>query len=136
MLMIWIFLITLLGSCGYAAICGSHNEKIGAASFFVAAFLSSDTISFYAEVEIGIMIIDFLLLGVLIWLLIVSKAYWPIWATGFHLVSVSAHLARWAQPDIIPIAYATYADFWAYPVLGSLIWGTRHHQWRRTMAPA
>jgi hypothetical protein len=132
--------IMLFCSCSYATICGGRDERIGAAGFAIAAvlsaYLSAPATSFFTEIEIGILLTDCLLLIVLTWLLIVSKAYWPIWATGFHLVSVVTHIARWAQPDIVPVAYATYGEFWAYPVLASLIWGTRHYQWLRTMAPA
>jgi hypothetical protein len=113
--MIMMSLIMLLCSCGYASIFGGRDERIGAASFVAAAVLSAymtdSSVDFFSEIEFGLLMIDCLLLAVLSWLLLTSKAFWPIWATGFHLVSVATHFARWAQPEIFPIAYATYANF-------------------------
>jgi hypothetical protein len=119
-----LYAAVLLAACGFAFVCGSRDERLGAASFLVASIASSSPAHNYAHVELVILGVDLVLAALLLYLLFRSKAYWPIWATAFHLVTVVTHFCTWVQPDILPIAYATFGIAWAYPVLFSLMWGT------------
>lgn len=124
---VYAYLALLLAASAFAVCCGGQDERIGAASFVLASLASSVPIANYTHVELWFLTVDLAVAVYLVWLLAHSKAYWPIWATGFHLVTVVTHLSVWVQPDILPLAYATFGNAWTYLVLMSLIWGTREH---------
>ncbi|MHB9879927.1 hypothetical protein ACSMXM_09715 [Pacificimonas sp. ICDLI1SI03] len=73
----------------------------------------------------GLLALDLLLLAILMRIALTSARYWPIWAAGFHMISVITHLAVMAVPDLVPTAYALVQGLWAYPVFASLALGAR-----------
>jgi hypothetical protein len=115
------YLVMLIAVCGYAAIKGGASEKAGAAIMFVGSFATVpagmliDPI--WASAQSGILAVDVVVLAAFLWLAFKTDKFWPLWATGFHIVTVTTHLARIVQPSIVPIAYATAAELWAYPML-------------------
>ena len=114
----------LLATALYVLLRGGRAERIGALAVVIASYASIPSTAFFGATEIGILAVDSLLLAVFIWLLVTTDRFWPIWATGFHMISVVTHLAVAIQPNIMPVAYANYAIFWSYLVLASLAWGT------------
>ena len=130
MLLFWNACVIATGL--YAAAYGRTPERVGAAAVIVGSYASVPSAAFFGAPEIGILVIDCLLLTGFMWLLFISDRFWPIWATGFHMISVVTHLAVVVQPDIIPAAYANYAIFWSYPVLAALAWGTWDQKFRQT----
>ena len=124
MIMLILWNICLIATSLYASLYGQRSERIGAAAVLIGSFASVPSTAFFSSPEIGILVIDGVLLTVFASLVFASDRYWPIWATGFHMISVITHLAVVVQPEIIPVAYANYAIFWAYPVLAALAWGT------------
>ncbi len=77
------------------------------------------------------MLVDFSLLAILVLLALFSRRYWPLWATGFHLIACLTHLAVYADPAFRPSAYATYSQLWTFPTLGALILGCLDLRWLR-----
>jgi hypothetical protein len=130
MLIFWNVCVIATGL--YAAIYGQATERVGAAAVIIGSYASIPSAAFFGAPEIGILVIDCMLLAVFVWLMIVTDRFWPIWATGFHMISVVTHIAVAVQPKIIPVAYATYAIFWGYPVLAALAWGTWDQKFRAT----
>lgn len=130
MIFVLIFGTALLCATGFALFAGGRPERTGATAIFVAACLSVPSTSFYASPETGLLLIDILLLGVFLWLLASTDRYWPIWAVGFQLVTVTTHLAKMLQPDVVAAAYANFADLWAYPIMAALTIGTFQHRRR------
>lgn len=114
-------------ACSFAFLCGGRDERLGAMGFAAAGVASAFPSNGYASIELTIFIADLSLATLLVWLLLSSKAYWPIWATGFHMVTLATHFGRSVQPAILPIAYATFGILWSYPVLLALAWGTSEH---------
>ena len=127
-----IFALALASSMIFVVMFGGRDERLGMICLVAAALLSflatSPSASMFETVEAGIFLVDVLLLLALVALLLSTKAYWPIWATGFQIIPVFTHLAMWLQPQMLPAAYAMYLQNWAYPVLLSLIAGAIQHQ--------
>ena len=115
-------------SCGSAALYGGRPERIGAGLMFGGSMLSWAALEyfgiFHSSVEIGILIIDLAMLAGLVALALLSDRYWPLWATGFHLVGVVTHIAVIADKAVAPLAYAHVLGLWSYLTLLSLALGT------------
>lgn len=104
---------------------GGWPERTAAVAVLAASFASPFVeSSLFASPEYGILAVDLLLLGWLGALALATDRFWPLWATGFHLVGTIIHVARMVDPTVVPPAYATGQVFWSYPVLAALVWGT------------
>ena len=127
-----LFLATLIASCGYALRFGGRTEKGGALLVIAASVLSWPAITVlgrnWQSPEVALILVDLAVLAGFLVLALRSRSFWPLWATGFHLVSVTTHIARVVQPAIVPIAYAAGEQLWAYPVIIALVLGTMHHR--------
>lgn len=133
--LVLLFWCALLATCAYAWRFGGAPERIAAVALAAAAGLSvlvkPDATQAYTHVELGTLAVDLLLLGLLVGLSFRTKRNWPIWASGFHLASVATHIAMAFDTGALPPAYALVQGFWAYPVLISLVAGTRGCRRRR-----
>ncbi len=119
------FLALLLFTCSVAFARGRKDEKLAAGAMFTATIASPVALSSgYTHPESGILIVDLALLAILVVLALRSDRFWPLWATGFHMVGTSIHLATFADSGIWPPAYAAAEGFWAWPVLTALLVGT------------
>jgi hypothetical protein len=121
----WTFLIVV---CLFAWQAGGRSERVCASIYFlgsVATVLASSPVPVrFQASEWGVLAVDLAVLAALIVLTLRSPRLWPIWATGFHVVGVTTHLAVFADPGILPRAYAHAQSFWAYPMMAALVVGT------------
>ena len=119
------FTLIVMFSCGGALWLGRDNERWTAIALLASGALSAmlQTSQFF-EPESGILIVDVVLLGYLVWLAMRSDRFWPLYAAGFQVVGTTIHLARFADPNVLHSAYAFAQVFWAYPVLLALAVGT------------
>ncbi|QJB69268.1 hypothetical protein [Parasphingorhabdus halotolerans] len=117
--------------CGYAIKRGHREEYIGAAIMFAGSVATGIVARVFGTAwshrEYGILGVDLLALLALIYVMIRSDRFWPIWATAFHLLAVTIHVAMMVAPEITPWAFATGAGFWAYPMLLALAIGTNEY---------
>lgn len=125
--------LILLACAVYCLWRGGWTERVGITLAVAASLLSrlaqlmTDTA--WVTPQIGIACIDVAMLGALVALALTSDRFWPIWASSFHLVGLSTHLAKAVDLQIIPLAYSLLSGFWGYPVLGSMVLGSyRHHR--------
>lgn len=121
--MLTLFLGLLALTCVLAIAVGGRDDRIGAASFATATVLtqnSRDIIGDFSSTESAIALIDFGLLAILLYLVLRSQRFWPLWAFGFHLVAVLTHLAAGIDPEIVPRAYAAALGLWSFPTLSAL----------------
>jgi hypothetical protein len=129
--MIWgiAFNIALLLGCAYAAVYGGRTERIGAALLFSAATITTIVVigqaSYHRSFEAAIFAIDVAMLAALLALSLTSDRYWPLWATGFHVIGVATHAAILTGAPVAPLAYAHGLGLWSYLTLFALVWGTR-----------
>lgn len=119
------FGIVFFTSVGGALWIGRGNERWTAIVLMLSAFASPllQTSRFF-QPESGILVVDLLLLGYLVWLALRSDRFWPLYAAGFQIVGTTIHLARIADTTVFQSAYATAQIFWAYPVVLALGAGT------------
>ncbi len=77
----------------------------------------------WSHTHVPVMIIDLILLGGFYWLALSSDSYWPIWATGFHLLSVISHVAMYFSESVREMLYFAFGAFWSLPVLLAMVIG-------------
>ena len=119
------YLSVLLLTVALALWRGGWPERSAAVAVLAASFASPLVqSSLFASPEHGILTVDLLLLGWLGLLALATDRFWPLWATGFHLVGTIIHVARMVDPTVVPPAYALGQVFWSYPVLAALAAGT------------
>lgn len=134
MLRIAIFLIMLLGVCGYALWRGGAPERIAAAALLAAtigsAIFRSEAEARFLDVEVGIFVIDVLLLAVLFAIMLRADRGWPILVSALHLCTVGAHALRFIDPDMIRVTYVVMVTAWSWPMVIALGIGTWRHRTR------
>lgn len=120
--------LLLFGVCGYALYRGRSDARVVAAVALVANFASYAVVTGYASVEVGVLIIDVLVLGAFTAVAIRSDRFWPLWISGLQLTTTMGHLMKALQLDLLPLAYAAALRFWVYPILiilGVGVWRSR-----------
>jgi hypothetical protein len=127
-----VYLASLLGVSGYALWRGGRPERFVAIIMLLGSFLSIPAAHMVATIwqspEFGILAVDLVVLALLIFLLLLSDRFWPIWITAIQFVSVAIHFAVMVELTIVPRAYAMAQGFWAYPMLIVLMIGTLSHR--------
>jgi hypothetical protein len=128
------FWALLIGACGYALWRGGAPERIVGASLLAAAAASVVTLtelrSRFFELEVGVLVVDVVLLAVLVAVALRADRFWPLVLAGFQLNTVGAHLFKLFHVDMIRITYALMIAIWSYPMLVTLAVGTWRHRLR------
>ncbi|MEQ1538618.1 MAG: hypothetical protein ABL928_06805 [Sphingorhabdus sp.] len=125
-MLIFVLVWMLLVLCSlYAALAGGWTGKIGAA-LNVGATLATMFAQFlmpWTQTHIPVLIVDLLLMAALFALALKSEVYWPIWAAGFHLITVTGHAATLIAPDFRSSLYYYFNGMWAIFVQMAMVWG-------------
>jgi hypothetical protein len=121
-MLIFILVWMLMVLCSvYAAVAGGTTGRIGAALNVGATLaLKVDT---WSQTNFPVFIVDVAMLIALVWLALKSQAYWPIWAAGFHLITVLGHAATMISPDFRWPLYYYFHGMWAIFVQMAMVWG-------------
>ncbi len=122
------YLTALVSSCAYAIRFGGESEKQGAAIMIGGSVLTAIAVALgskWKSLQTGVLLVDLAVLFAFLLLALRSDKYWPLWTTAFQVIGVATHLARLADPNIIPRAYSMAQGFWAYPMLAALAIGAR-----------
>lgn len=132
---ILIFFLFLFATAALAYARGGRPEKTIALSLVVATVLTFLTgllasVSF-DTVEIGLLVIDIALLGVMLLVAMRADRYWPMVVAALQLILVLVHIAKVVSGDALPWVYAFVLAFWSYPILAVVMIGTWRHS-RRT----
>jgi len=136
-LLVALFWVLLLVSCGYALWRGRKYERMAAAVFVIATILSivgsSPVPLRYVGIATGDVVVDTGVLLALFAIALLSDRFWPLWAAGLQLVDSMSHLMKAIDADLLPKVYGAAERFWSYPILLILLIGAwRQH--RRTVA--
>jgi hypothetical protein len=122
MVLVWILLVL----CSlYAAVAGGTTGKIGAAlnvGATVATYFAQKFAA-WTELHLPVLVIDLALLAALYGLALKSKVYWPMWAAGFHLITVGVHGATLIAPEFRSSVYYYVNGMWAIFVQMAMVWG-------------
>lgn len=121
-----LFTAILLGACLYACIAGGREGR-WVSLLVVSAAIGSIPASYlnygWQRMQLPVLGIDLALLAGLATVAVRSQRYWPLWMTGFHLVSISTHAARILQPGLPPLVYFALQSFWSLPGLLVMVGG-------------
>ncbi len=117
----------LVGCCGYAICCGGTDERIGAAIAIAATGVSALVLpitgALGAHGRYGFVLVNLATLIAFDSLMVRSRSFWPIWATGVQLASVSLDLAMVLMP-VEAKTYLLVQGKFAYPILFALVLGS------------
>ncbi len=119
MLTIFLFLIILFGSCGYAAIAGHTAGRLTAVLLIAASFLTPmlDTAMTWQSTVFSALTAD-IFVFLMLWLLAINfNRWWLIWCAGLQLASVLIHAATFVSIIFEPLVYQFFAEFWSIPIL-------------------
>lgn len=116
----------LLALCSvYAAVAGGTTGRIGAAlnvGATVATLYAQDAMP-WTQTHVPVFMVDVVLMAALFALAMKSHVYWPIWAAGFHLITVTGHAATLISPDFRSSLYYYFNGMWAIFVQMAMVWG-------------
>lgn len=123
----------LLAVCIYAIWRGGTDERIVAATCLAGTAATMIAISplhkRYAGVEEGLMLVDAAVLLAFVAVALRSKRFWPLWIAGLQLTTSIGHLLKGVDQELLPRAYGAALQFWSYPILLILAFGTyRSHR--------
>jgi hypothetical protein len=132
LILFWLLLATC---CIFAAVAGGRTGRIGA-GLQIAAVIATWHFELsigWASTNVPVMIIDVMLLVGFYSLALRSKAYWPIWAAGFHLLTVAGHIASMIMPDFRLGIYWRFSGIWSILVMMTMIVGISldRSRWRQ-----
>jgi cytochrome bd-type quinol oxidase subunit 2 len=122
------FATLLILTCCYAAWRGGWSGKVGALIFLVASIATIPATAVnpkWTSHMAYIWVIDLGCLAALAVLALSSRRYWPIWATGFQIASITTHIAVLIYPDGPPRVYMALETVWSIPILLVMLIGTR-----------
>lgn len=119
-------------SCLIAAVRGGAPERIASSTLFASAILSVGVVRpiglRFADLEVGVFLVDVLALGILVWVSIRSTRFWPLWLSAMLGAEAAVHLIRSILPAIVPEAYRDAQAVWSWIAQLILLLGTmRHH---------
>ncbi|MHA6717876.1 hypothetical protein ACX40Y_00355 [Sphingomonas sp. RS6] len=77
----------------------------------------------FGRAEPAVFAVDLCLLAGLYLLSLVSRRWWPIWATGFHSLAVLSHMSAGLVSGFVADVYFAAASCWAIPTLVSIVAG-------------
>lgn len=106
----WFGLTLMTLVCGAAAWRGGWEERTTAMAFMIAwmtTLLGRDQA--WIGTQWGTLAVDVALLGFLVFVALRGDRYWPLFAAGFHLLSVVTHIAHMVDAKVGAWAYATAA---------------------------
>lgn len=118
----WVWPSALMTVCLLALFRGRDDERLAAASTLACWALSLVVLREVGrgpnnETTWEVLPIDVVLLGVLLWIVLRTRRYWPIVAAGVWLLVVATHLVRPPHPIVSGWTYQTVVMFWNYLLL-------------------
>jgi hypothetical protein len=78
----------------------------------------------YQAPELGIMAVDAALFLAFAVVAYRSERFWPIWISAAQLVGTVTHLVMALHPTVNQQTYVLLQQFWVYPILAGIAWGT------------
>ncbi len=130
----YLYAILFLFGIVYAAARGGPPERVGAAIIFIGNILTILVVSpwqtQFDSVELGIALVDGLMLIGFVVLMKKANRVWPVWMTSVHGMGFLSHIPILLGPEVVPQAYTILQGVWGWPMMALLIGGTRHHRLR------
>ena len=130
--------IVTLAICGYAIVAGGREERAAGVVICAASFATplAQNLMSVALMRPALVAIDVGLLLFLAGLALRSDRFWPMWATGFHLLALLAYGAYALDGGVLPPSLFTALNLVAYLVLLALLLGVLGRRRERPAAIA
>lgn len=129
-----IFLALLAFSIIYALRKGGKPERAAAIVFVLMTisdpFVHALTPIQYTKLDPGHFVIDVAGWTALLAIALHARRFWPLWVSSFQTVSLVAHVVKFLDYTIHPVAYGIMQVAGSYPLLILLMIGTANHQRR------
>jgi hypothetical protein len=130
----YLYAILFLFGIVYAAVRGGAPERIGAAIIFIGNLLTIFVVSpwktQFDSVEVGVALVDGLVLIAFVVLMMKANRVWPIWMTSVQGLGFLSHIPILLGPLVLPQAYVILQGAGGWPIMALLIGGTRAHRLR------
>tara|TARA_B000000460_G_C21475910_1_gene374726 strand:- start:423 stop:842 length:420 start_codon:yes stop_codon:yes gene_type:complete len=113
------FWLLMLMTCVFALCFGGRDGRLLAAISVVAALLSipAQLAGSWSATQLWLMAVDFGTFIALLWLMLQSQRYWPVWVAACQLMTVLTHVVTLIMPDFIDRIYAGLSTVWVIPLL-------------------
>lgn len=103
---------------------GTRTERIGTGLIWFGWIASPLVQTPQPGMDIGITIVDTIVLIGFVWLSFTTRKLWTAFATAFLLVALMCHFAPLLTPHVSLYVYITANSFWGgYALLGALLAG-------------
>lgn len=118
MLAAFFWLLTLM-TCVFAVCFGGRDGR-----WFTMIFIGSVLLTIPAQLagtwhqtQFWLAIVDLMLLAGLIWLMLESSRYWPIWVAACQLMTVLTHIVTLLLGNFSDRIYAGLSTVWVIPLM-------------------
>jgi len=120
MTLVMVFWALAVLCCGYGAYFGGREGRRVTALYLCAVLLTIPAQmlqqSWGGEIW-PVVLVDTLLLAGLYWISMRTDRFWPLWVTGFHMITMTAHLAALLAPTFPARIYFGLTTIWTIPLL-------------------
>lgn len=113
-------------SCGYAAWFGGRDGRCACLLILAAVVLTTvaQTLSTdWTSTHGPVMLVDLLLWIGLMWLMLRSRLWWPIWMAACQTLTLATHIATMLISSFNQEAYVSLGTVWSIPCLLSMVIG-------------
>lgn len=124
----WLFLALLVAVSTFVFRFGGREERIVLAALLTGFF---GTVAFFGlgtadwlQPQIGIMLLDTGVLGVLLFIAFRSKRFWPLPVAAFHVITVLTEIAGLFGQNVVSYALGVAQGAWSYLQLLVLVIAT------------
>lgn len=113
------FWLLMLMTCAFAVCFGGREGRLLVLICVTAALLSipAQLVESWHVTRIWLMLVDVGTFGALLWLMLQSQRYWPIWAAACQLMTVLTHIVTFIFPDFPAMIYAGLSTVWVIPLM-------------------
>ncbi|EQB31309.1 hypothetical protein [Sphingobium ummariense] len=113
------FWVLTLFTCGFAALLGGKDGRWFALIFLLSVLLTmpAQLLGSWHGTQFWLAIVDTLLFGALVWLMLRSNSYWPIWAAASQFLTVLTHAVTLLLQSFSDRIYEALSTVWVIPLL-------------------
>ncbi|KAA9012193.1 MULTISPECIES: hypothetical protein [Sphingobium] len=118
MLAAFFWLLTLM-TCAFAICFGGRDGRLLVLISVTAALLTipAQIVGTWHAPQLWLMVVDLGTFIALLWLMLNSQRYWPIWAAACQLMTVLTHVVTLLLPDFSDRIYAGLSTVWVIPLM-------------------
>lgn len=121
---IWVWPTALMSVCALAVWRGADDERLAAGGYLANWALSLMVFEARSEgTQWAVFLFDSALMGLMLWIALRTRRFWPLFAAGFQVLVVLTHIGRAVDPRVTGWAYLTAQLVWAYLVLIAIGYG-------------